>query len=100
MSTKEFSQSIEALRTVSWQITAKAHAFRELRFEDLANDLYVIAGELDEIADNLRENRETELSSEWNETRKRTGDILSALLEKSIEEDEAGSTHVDAGARI
>lgn len=94
---KEFLIILEDIRVIQRKLIGKADAFRDLHFELIADDLEGLAASLDDAVDRLRDNSEAESTREWNEARKHAGDILSALLEKSIEEDEA---RAGDGARV
>jgi hypothetical protein len=85
---REFLNILDDMRVIQRKLTGKAGAFRNLYFELIADDLEHLAADLDTAIDRLMENSERESTRQWNEAQKNAGDILSTLLQKSIEEDE------------
>jgi cytochrome P450 len=79
---KQFFQALENIRTIRWEMNAMAHAFRQIQLDGPADKLKALSENLDEVVDKLTEDREAE-------TPRRSGDILSAVLIQSIEDDEA-----------
>lgn len=79
---KSFFQALEDIRTIRWEINAIAHGFRLVHLDPTADELKALSERLDEVVDRLMEDHEAERP-------RRGGDIISSLLLKSIEEDEA-----------
>lgn len=70
----QFFQALEEMRTIRWEMNA------------MIDNLRALSGRLDEVVDALTESQGTGVS--WTDADRRTGDILSIMLQKSIEDDE------------
>lgn len=83
-----YFHALEDLRVIQRSLKDKVNAFRDLHFTGIADDLEGLAEDLDAALNNLMENSEAENPQGWNGER-RIDDIMSTMLIKSIEEDEA-----------
>lgn len=85
---RQYFAALEDIRSTQRRLVAKIDAFRALHFNDLADELEKLADNLDAAVDRLMENSEAENPQGWDEER-RIDDIMSTMLIKSIEDDEA-----------
>lgn len=82
-----YFHALEDLREAQRAMVKKSDDFRALHFDGVADDLEALADKIDAALDRLMENSEAENPQGWNAER-RIDDIMSTMLEKSIEDDE------------